>query len=80
MPDNHSLYQLTFSNPTNKQKEKYQEVEVSDGTMIISDKQLDFREIVDRLHSAGAVIRSAYIKEPTLEDVFLQITGRGLRE
>ncbi|GAI26710.1 unnamed protein product [marine sediment metagenome] len=50
------------------------------GTMIITDKQLDFKEIVDRLHSSGAVVRSAYIKEPTLDDVFLHITGKKLRE
>jgi len=48
--------------------------------MIITDKKLDFKEIVDRLHSLGAIVRSAYIKEPTLEDVFLTITGKELRE
>ncbi|GAI88620.1 unnamed protein product, partial [marine sediment metagenome] len=36
--------------------------------------------IVDRLHSSGATVRSAYIKEPTLDDVFLHITGKELRE
>ena len=61
-------------------KDKYAEVEVADGTMQITDKQLDFKEVVDRLQSAGAFIRSAYIKEPTLEDVFLRITGKELRE
>ena len=59
---------------------RYDEVTVSDGTMMISDKQLDFKEVVDHLHSSGAVIRSAYIKEPTLDDVFLQVTGKELRE
>jgi ABC-2 type transport system ATP-binding protein len=47
---------------------------------MITDKQLDFREVVDRLHSSGAVVRSAYVKEPTLDDVFLKITGKELRE
>ena len=61
-------------------KDKYAEVEVADGTMQITDKQLDFKEVVDRLQSAGAFIRSAFIKEPTLEDVFLRITGKELRE
>lgn len=61
-------------------RSKYDEVEVTNGTMIISDKQLDFKEIIDRLHSSGAVVRSAYIKEPTLDDVFLHVTGRELRE
>ncbi len=61
-------------------RSKYAEVEVTDGTMIITDAKLDFREIVDLLHSSGAVVRSAYIKEPTLDDVFLHITGTEMRE
>ncbi len=59
---------------------RYEEVEVTNGTMMISDKQLDFKEIVDRLHSSGAIVRSAYIQEPTLDDVFLHVTGKELRE
>ena len=61
-------------------RSRYAEVEVTDGTMIVTDKKIDFREIVDLLHSSGAVVRSAYIKEPTLDDVFLHITGKELRE
>jgi ABC-2 type transport system ATP-binding protein len=61
-------------------RSRYAEVEVSDGTLTITGEKLDFKEIVDLLHAGGAVIRSAYMKEPTLEDVFLQITGRELRE
>ena len=61
-------------------RSQYSEVEVTNGTMMITDKKLDFKEIVDRLHSSGAVIRSAYVKEPTLEDVFLHLTGKELRE
>ncbi|MBA7478741.1 Daunorubicin/doxorubicin resistance ATP-binding protein DrrA [subsurface metagenome] len=64
----------------NEMKGRYEEVEVIDGTIMISDKQLDFKEIVDRLHSSGAIVRSAYIQEPTLEDVFLRVTGKELRE
>ncbi|HCP59984.1 MAG TPA: daunorubicin ABC transporter ATP-binding protein [Dehalococcoidia bacterium] len=59
---------------------RYAQVEVSDGTMTITDKKLDFKEIVDLLHASGAVVRSAYIKEPTLDDIFLHITGKELRE
>lgn len=61
-------------------RSKYDEVEVTNGTMIITDKRLDFKEIVDLLHASGAIVRSAYIKEPTLDDVFLHITGKELRE
>jgi len=64
----------------NEMRGKYDEVRVSDGTMMITDRQLDFKEVVDHLHSSGAVIRSAYIKEPSLDDVFLHITGKELRE
>jgi ABC-2 type transport system ATP-binding protein len=61
-------------------KARYAEVELSGDTLKISDKQLSFQEIVDTLHAAGATVRSAYIKEPTLDDVFLQVTGKELRE
>jgi len=61
-------------------RSRYAEVEVTDGTITVTDKQLDFKDIVDRLHSSGDVVRSAYIKEPTLDDVFLHITGKELRE
>jgi len=64
----------------NEMRGRYEEVEVVDGTMMISDKKLDFKEIVDRLHTYGAIIRSAYIQEPTLDDVFLHVTGKELRE
>ena len=61
-------------------RSKYDEVEVTNGTMSISDKKLDFKEIVDLLQSSGATVRSAYIKELTLDDVFLHVTGKELRE
>jgi len=64
----------------NEMRSKYTEVRVSNGTMLISDRQLDFKEVVDRLHSSGATVRSAYIKEPTLDDVFLHVTGKELRD
>jgi len=59
---------------------RYAEVEITNGTMTISAQKLDFKEIVDLLHTSGATVSSAYIKEPTLEDVFLHITGKELRE
>jgi len=61
-------------------RSRYAQVEVDKGSMTISDQRLDFKEIVDQLHAFGAIVRSAHIKEPTLEDVFLKITGKGLRE
>ncbi len=61
-------------------RSKYAEVSVTDDTILVTDQQLDFKEIVDLLQSSGAIVRAAYIKEPTLEDVFLHITGKELRE
>jgi ABC-2 type transport system ATP-binding protein len=61
-------------------KDKYEDVQISDGTMTITDKRVDFKEIVNYLQDAGTTIRSAYIKEPTLDDVFIKITGKELRE
>ena len=59
---------------------KYLRVEQEDEKLKISHKGLDFREITDYLHSQGVTIYSAALEQPTLEDVFLGITGRGLRE
>jgi len=61
-------------------RSRYAEVSVSGDTMLITDSRLNFRAIVDRLHSGGAKVRSAHIKEPTLEDVFINLTGKKLRE
>lgn len=57
----------------------YQEVKLDGGTLSISDHRLDFHDIMDQLHREGANVRAAYFKEPTLEDVFLKITGKELR-
>ena len=60
-------------------RNRYEEVEISNGRMTVSDKKLDFKDIINQLHTSGTVVRSAQIKEPTLEDVFLKITGKELR-
>ncbi len=61
-------------------KGKYFQVEEVEGKLRISDEKLDFRELTNYLHSNGAVVRSAALEEPTLEDVFIQLTGKELRE
>ena len=58
----------------------YAGVDSTSGNLRISGKDLNFREITDYLHSQGIVVRSAALEQPTLEDVFLQITGKELRE
>lgn len=57
----------------------YPKVEFSGGTLSVSAEHLEFNEIVNRLQNAGAVIRSAQIKDPSLEDVYLKLTGKELR-
>ena len=61
-------------------KGRYSEVEEVNGKLRISDEKLDFKEITGYLHSNGATVQSAALEEPTLEDVFIQITGKELRE
>jgi len=61
-------------------KDRCAEVDSASGNFRVSGKELNFREIMDYLHSQGIVVRSAALEQPTLEDVFLQITGKELRE
>ncbi len=61
-------------------KEMYPEVrEIADGVEIRA-KELSFDKIVDFLRSKGATIESTSMKEPSLDDVFLQLTGKEIRE
>jgi len=60
-------------------KQRYDAVKLEDNTLSISGQHLDFQEVIEQLSREGASVRAAYFKEPTLEDVFLKITGRGLR-
>ncbi len=59
---------------------KYSRVAIAKGELKISHKELDFKEIVDYLHSRGVTVYSAALEQPTLEDVFIQITGKRLRD
>lgn len=59
---------------------KYSRVAVSRGDLKISHRDLDFKEIVDYLHSRGVTVHSAALEQPTLEDIFIQITGKKLRD
>jgi ABC-2 type transport system ATP-binding protein len=58
---------------------KYSRVSKSKGELKIYHKDLDFKGIVDYLHSRGVTVYSAALARPTLEDVFIQITGKELR-
>ena len=59
---------------------KYSRLEMTKGRLKIYHKDLDFKVIMDYLHSRGVTVYSAALEEPTLEDVFIQITGKKLRD
>ena len=59
---------------------KYSRVAMTKGQLKVSHKELDFKEIVDYLHSRGVTVYSAALEQPTLEDVFIEITGKKLRD
>jgi len=40
----------------------------------------EIRGLLERFHAAGVAVRNLTLKSPTLEQVFLQLTGRELRE
>lgn len=49
-------------------------------TVHVSDPDSAVPELVTKLHLAGAAVRSLRVRKPTLEDVFLKLTGRRLKE
>ena len=61
-------------------QQRYSRLEMSKGKLKIYHKELNFQEIVDYLHSQGVAVHSAALEQPTLEDVFIQITGKKLRD
>jgi len=73
-------------NPSDKVTEglrtrgRYAELDSASGKLKVSGKDLNFREVIDYLHSHNVIIHSATLEQPTLEDVFLRITGKELRE
>lgn len=61
-------------------KEKYGEVKQVRDQLKIFHQGLDLKEVVDHLSARGVTVYSAAVEQPTLEDVFLEITGKELRE
>jgi ABC-2 type transport system ATP-binding protein len=58
----------------------YPEVKTTEDGIEIRAKELSFYEIVDYLRPRGVAIQSTSLKQPTLDDVFLHLTGKELRE
>jgi ABC-2 type transport system ATP-binding protein len=61
-------------------KQIYSEVKTTEDGIEIRAKELSFYEIVDYLRPRGVAIQSTSLKQPTLDDVFLHLTGKELRE
>jgi ABC-2 type transport system ATP-binding protein len=61
-------------------RERYSDVVVVEDGVEIRAKDFDVYEIQDYLRPAGVVLESTHIKQTTLDDVFLHLTGRELRE
>jgi ABC-2 type transport system ATP-binding protein len=61
-------------------QQRYSRLEMSKGRLKIYHTELNFQEIVDYLHSRGVTVYSAALEQPTMEDVFIQITGKKLRD
>ena len=61
-------------------REIYPEVEVVEGGVEIRAEKLDVYEIQDFLRPRGVTVQSTFLKQATLDDVFLHYTGRELRE
>lgn len=58
----------------------YPDAREIEGGVEIRAKEISFERIVNYLHSEGTKIESTLIKEPSLDDVFLQLTGKEIRE
>jgi ABC-2 type transport system ATP-binding protein len=61
-------------------KEIYPEIKATEDGIEIRAKELSLYEIVDFLRPRGVAIQSMSLKQPTLDDVFLYLTGKELRE
>jgi ABC-2 type transport system ATP-binding protein len=61
-------------------KEIYPELRVTSEGIEITARALSFYDIVDYLRPMGVAIQSMSLKQPTLDDVFLHLTGKELRE
>ncbi len=82
MLDRHTLivkaWNITHNAITEMQR-RYTEVSTDGGSIYITDRRLELSDVVGRLHELGVSVRGAYFKEPTLEDVFIRLTGKELR-
>ena len=71
-------------NPTDESidalRGRYREVRAVDGALEIDGEDVSLYDIEDLLRPRGVTIKSVYRKQITLDDVFLHLTGKQLRE
>ncbi|GIN14201.1 antibiotic ABC transporter ATP-binding protein [Shouchella clausii] len=82
-----STYELTVAVKTAELKEQlasYEHVqalkETDEGYRIVSAKNNLFPVLLHMVEDSGTTVKGIHIKQPTLEDVFLHLTGRSLRD
>jgi ABC-2 type transport system ATP-binding protein len=61
-------------------KEIYPDIKETEIGIEIKAKEVSFSKVVDYLRSKGIEIESTSLKQISLDDVFLHLTGRELRE
>jgi ABC-2 type transport system ATP-binding protein len=61
-------------------RRRYEDVTEVEGGFEIRDQEIDLYALQDYLRPAGVIVESTQIKETTLDDVFLHLTGREFRE
>jgi ABC-2 type transport system ATP-binding protein len=61
-------------------RQSYRTVVEIEGGLEIHDDQVDVYALQDYLRPAGVIVESTQVKETTLDDVFLHLTGREYRE
>jgi ABC-2 type transport system ATP-binding protein len=67
-------------NLAEKMRDKGMEVLKDDHGINIKASELDFYAVIDLLHTEKVKIEGIHMNEPSLEDVFLQLTGKEMRE
>ncbi|MFP7289019.1 ABC transporter ATP-binding protein [Shouchella clausii] len=82
-----STYELTVAVKTAELKEQlasheYVQAlkETDEGYRIVSAKNNLFPMLLHMVEDSGTTVKGIHIKQPTLEDVFLHLTGRSLRD
>ena len=64
----------------NSLREKYAEVKEVDGGVEIRAESVSAYDVIDCLRPKGVVVESTSLKQVSLDDVFLHLTGKELRE